>query len=246
MHQKFSLVVSGSFRKFYAQIIKKIQEFEREGFIVLSPKVSKIVNPSEEFVLLESDNTTDIKALELEHLRAILNANALFLFNPDGYLGNSAIMETGYAIASKKPVFCLKEPNENVLRKFVTVASTKKMREILSGDGSASTQLFSDATISELQSYMKAMVLRRGFEKETPRDTLLLAVEEVGELAKALRKHHGIKIDHKSAENYPEISDEIADVFIYLLVLSNQLEIDLFQAFKTKEEKNNQRTWATK
>jgi len=98
-----------------------------------------------------------------------------------------------------------------------------------------------DSTLKELQTYFKEKAAERGFSQETPQDIVLLLIEELGELAKAIRKQSGLKIDHKS--KIPEIEDELADVFIYLLHLANQLNIDLEKAFKNKEQKNEKRSW---
>lgn len=96
-------------------------------------------------------------------------------------------------------------------------------------------------TIKELQEYYKKKAQERGFADETPQDSLLLLTEELGELARAVRKHAGIKIDNKS--RIPEVEEELADILIYLLHLSNQLGIDLEKSFWEKEEENNQRNW---
>jgi len=85
--------------------------------------------------------------------------------------------------------------------------------------------------------------VRRGFDKETPRDVLLLMVEEVGELAKALRKYLGLKSDLERKDWYPALEGELADVFIYLLDLSNLFQISLFHALHTKEQENEKRSW---
>lgn len=98
-------------------------------------------------------------------------------------------------------------------------------------------------SLEQLQDYMRRMVRERGFVQETPRDTMLLLVEEVGELAKALRKHIGLKIDQEKVEAYGALKHELADVLILLLVLSNSCDVDLFEALHDKERKNSLRTW---
>lgn len=95
--------------------------------------------------------------------------------------------------------------------------------------------------ISDFQTYVAKMVVERGFGKETPPEMLMLLVEEVGELAKAIRKAHGIKSDEQS-EKF-KIEQEAADVFIYLLDICNHFGIDLEKAFRDKEEINKNRTW---
>ena len=96
-------------------------------------------------------------------------------------------------------------------------------------------------TIKELQKYYAEKSKERGFDKETAQDILLLMTEEVGELARAIRKHKRIKIDEK-ANVYP-IEEELADILIYLLHLSNILGLDLEDSFWKKEDENEKRIW---
>jgi NTP pyrophosphatase (non-canonical NTP hydrolase) len=101
--------------------------------------------------------------------------------------------------------------------------------------------LKSNPTLRDLQQYVKDMVVERGFQDDVPRRFMLL-LEETGEFAKAARKQVG---SMKFAED-TEIKDlqyEAADVLIILLGLCNQLEIDLEQAFRDKEELNKKREW---
>lgn len=96
-------------------------------------------------------------------------------------------------------------------------------------------------SLIELQQYYKQKAKERGFDNESAKDTLLLLTEELGELAKAIRKSEGLKTDDNS--NKYDIEEELADVFIYLLHLSNILELNLEEAFWKKEEENNKRVW---
>ena len=72
---------------------------------------------------------------------------------------------------------------------------------------------------------------------------IYLLVEEVGELAKYLRKlQPGMRLD--SAKQYSEsVADEIADVLMVLTAVANRLEVDFEDAFREKEEVNKQRVW---
>jgi NTP pyrophosphatase (non-canonical NTP hydrolase) len=98
-------------------------------------------------------------------------------------------------------------------------------------------------TLHDLQEYIKRMMAERGFSDEPaniPKRFMFL-LEETGEFARAARKVVGTKF---AADTHTaELADEAADVFIVLLGLCNMLDIDLEQAFRTKEAKNNQRTW---
>jgi len=97
-------------------------------------------------------------------------------------------------------------------------------------------------TLTELQEYIKEMIEIRGFSNETPQDIMLLMTEEVGELAKAVRKTTHIKQDVNKADDY-DIKGEITDVFNYLLALCKILNINLIEAFKEKEKRNCKRIW---
>ena len=105
------------------------------------------------------------------------------------------------------------------------------------------SDLLPSMPIREVQTYICEVIKQRGFSDESARDLMLLMVEEGGELAKALRKFVGLKIDQKKAASYTSVEEEIADVFFYLLDLCNVLNIDLFTALKNKELKNEQRFW---
>lgn len=98
--------------------------------------------------------------------------------------------------------------------------------------------------INEIQEYIKEVIRIRGFSEQRVQDKMLLLVEEVGELAKAIRKTlPEASIDYDKIENYTEIEDEIADVFIVLVSICNKLNINLYTALKNKEEKNIKRKW---
>jgi len=101
--------------------------------------------------------------------------------------------------------------------------------------------LVANMSLAELKGYIAAVVKQRGFMQEGPRDVVLLMVEEVGELAKAVRKLVGLKIDQSKAGSYSLVEEEAADVFFYLLELCHVLNIDLFTALKNKELKNEKR-----
>lgn len=98
-----------------------------------------------------------------------------------------------------------------------------------------------DQTIAQYQDLVKKLVVERGFDKETVPEVFVLLVEEVGELAKAIRKHNGQKVD--LASRLHDVEEEAADVFWLLLDICNRLDIDLAKAFSDKELENSKRTW---
>ena len=97
-------------------------------------------------------------------------------------------------------------------------------------------------TLKDYQLYVHQLVHLRGFEKENLSGIFMLLVEEVGELAKAARKHAKLKMDvnHSKQEN---AAHEAADIFMYLLDICNHLDIDLEKAIREKEEINRKRVW---
>lgn len=104
--------------------------------------------------------------------------------------------------------------------------------------------LNSNYTLREVQKYVKDMVEVRGFSDQEIEKTMLLLLEETGELAKAIRKSKtDIGIDPTRIQNYDTVESEVADVFFVLTTICNKLDIDLYSALKEKEGKNIKRNW---
>jgi NTP pyrophosphatase (non-canonical NTP hydrolase) len=96
-------------------------------------------------------------------------------------------------------------------------------------------------TLADYQKLGKQLIIERGFDNETVPEVFTIFVEEVGELAKAIRKANGQKTDKNSKHH--DVEEEAADVFWLLIDLCNRLDIDLEKAFREKEEKNKTRNW---
>ena len=96
--------------------------------------------------------------------------------------------------------------------------------------------------LRDIQEYIKKVIEIRGFDNQPVQDAMLLLLEEVGELAKAIRKGYR-PIDKNKKQNYDTVESEIADVLIVLTSISNLLSIDMFQALKDKETENINRCW---
>ena len=70
-------------------------------------------------------------------------------------------------------------------------------------------------TLNEIQNYIKEVIKIRGFSEQKVQDKMLLLLEETGELAKAIRKTiPEASVDYERIENYTDIEEEVADVFI--------------------------------
>ena len=100
-------------------------------------------------------------------------------------------------------------------------------------------------TLREVQKYIKDVIKIRGFADQPVEQTMLLLIEEVGELAKAIRKDATtMSTDKEKIEHYDTIESEVADVFIVLSSVCNKLNIDLYDAIKIKEKENIKRQWS--
>jgi NTP pyrophosphatase (non-canonical NTP hydrolase) len=94
-------------------------------------------------------------------------------------------------------------------------------------------------TLANYQELVKQLVMERGYKEETVPEVLMLLTEEVGELAKAIRKLNGQKTHQDSKVH--NVAEELADCLWLLIDISNRLDIDLEQAFRGKELKNQKR-----
>ena len=96
-------------------------------------------------------------------------------------------------------------------------------------------------SLQKLQAYVWQINKERGFDTVDAAKKMLMLTEEVGELAKAVRRTVGLKFTDTTKQT--DLAEEIADVLIVLLGLSSLVEVDAYQAFLAKETKNRKRTW---
>lgn len=103
------------------------------------------------------------------------------------------------------------------------------------------------STLTELQRHLAEMCKEKGWDQHSVERIFLLFTEEVGELAKAIRKDQNVQLEHgkEKPETREHLKEEFADVLNYLMDLANQFDIDLTEAYFNKHEKNKQRTWET-
>ena len=99
-----------------------------------------------------------------------------------------------------------------------------------------------DPTLKELQSYLALVCEERGWTKDSPSEKFVLFIEEVGELAKAMRQAAGL-YEEQAKPRDMSLEEEFADVLSYLLDLANCFHVDLEQAFRAKEQINQSRIW---
>lgn len=103
-------------------------------------------------------------------------------------------------------------------------------------------ELKSNPTLKDFQDYVLKMKKERGFNTSDKFYECCLLAEECGELISAIRKNtKGGKVG--SGSTVGNISEELADVLIYVCSLANIHGIDLEEAFRAKEEINKTRSW---
>ncbi len=229
------VVISGSYRKDFESLRNAFEEFRDLGCKILSPSNVSIVSEEDGFVYMKGEETETPENIEDRHLSAIQKANFVWLHTPEGYVGPSAALEVGFAHAAGVPVFAKELPRDKVLQSFVQVVTSP--RDVLNGrlDNPGPPA----PALKAFQEYYRRAALQRGYAKEGPKDCLLLMVEEVGELARALRKREKL-VRHGS---YPDSSEaqELADVFLYVVHMANVLELDLANIVRDKEIMNLQK-----
>jgi NTP pyrophosphatase (non-canonical NTP hydrolase) len=238
---EISATISGSFNKDLDEIRKKVQQFQQKGVKILSPKLSKVVSRRKGFVRLEEDKGTPGE-IESKHLHAILQSDFLYVVNPGGHIGTSVAFEAGYALSKNIPVYSLETPEDVALSSLI---ESRKRIDTIKREITARRHRIFDRdhlTLKELQDYVYDVTKSRGFEKETIEDALLLLVEEMGELAKAVRNFVGLKSSRKS-DLQKNIRYELTDCLVYLLDIANLAKIDVETAFQEKERHNHRRKW---
>ncbi len=98
--------------------------------------------------------------------------------------------------------------------------------------------------IQKMQEVHRAFVKERGWESfHNPKSLSMALSVEAAELLEVFQwlsdeQSQNVR-DH--AERFQAVKDEVADVLIYLLRLSDCLKIDLYKAFLEKMEKNAQK-----
>ncbi len=98
-------------------------------------------------------------------------------------------------------------------------------------------------TISFFKKEVKTFVEARNWTKyHTPKNLIQALQIEAAELSELfLFKDYKVEDILQNKQVLSDISDEIADVFIYLISLLNSLNLDLTQSFMSKMEKNDKK-----
>src|ERR1700730_11678180 len=113
------VTVSGSFHRHMHAISLAVQELTDLGAKVLSPADPRVVDSLGEFLFVASDRVRSVRLVQDRHVQAISASNFLWLVAPDGYVGQSASMELGFAVARDIPVLGTAVPSDLTLRQYV-------------------------------------------------------------------------------------------------------------------------------
>ncbi len=228
---KSIVTLIGSYRKDIVSL-KVVFDQLSSHYNLISPKSVDFVDQTVEFVKLASEINDSVNVIEERVIDAIQRSDFVWLFAPNGYVGISAAFEIGFAHAIGVPIYTDNVLVDEMLNSMVTgvLNSPAKVPVVIHQPGKA---------ISGLQKYYQKVSSRRGWDKETSKDIMLLMIEEMGELARAIRKSQGLK-RHKSYDD-ANLSDELADVQLYLIHLANSLNVKLDEAVTQKEIKNAER-----
>ncbi len=116
--------VSGSFHRHMEAISSAVRNLTARSIRVLSPADPRVVAVQGEFLFVASDRVRSVRLVQDRHLDCIRAADFLWLVCPDGYVGQSASMEIGYAAGAGVPIFATRAPSDLTLREYVTVVSS--------------------------------------------------------------------------------------------------------------------------
>jgi len=103
-----------------------------------------------------------------------------------------------------------------------------------------------NTTISFFKDEVREFVRARKWAKfHTPKNLIQALSIEVAELSEIfLFKEYSLESIYKNKEILERLSDEIADVFVYLISLINSVNVDLTDIF-IKKMKKNKRKYST-
>lgn len=109
----YQVAIIGSFQKYYDEILSIIKLFKQAGLYILSPKESFISSRIEDFVIFGSDRKDYTPAeIQMITLEKILKADAVYVYNPNGYVGKTTCYEIGFCFSKNKPIYFYNYPDD--------------------------------------------------------------------------------------------------------------------------------------
>lgn len=99
-----------------------------------------------------------------------------------------------------------------------------------------------DATIPHLQAKVIAFRDARNWKQfHNPKDLAISLVLEANEVLEHFQWKNADEMAEHVRQSREEVGEELADVLYWVLLMANDLDIDLTEAFDKKQEKNNQK-----
>jgi dCTP diphosphatase len=97
----------------------------------------------------------------------------------------------------------------------------------------------SQPTISELQAMIRQFVADRDWDQfHNPKDLSISLALEAAEVLEHFQWKSDKEMAEHSIKHKDDVGEELADVFYWILLLSNKLDINITEAFEKKIVKN--------
>ena len=183
--RSFRVVLSGSYHRRHDLLRRDHEALLECGFDVLSPSSIEFTTEKEGFLFTKQEEGRTPHDIELGHLDAIRRADFLWLHTPEGYVGPSGALEIGFAAAIGVPVFSRDTPSDVTVRGFVAqIGGPSEIPSLLRESQLAALSGVSEIfqPLRQMQRYYFAAAQRRGYDRESLKDAMILITEEIGEL----------------------------------------------------------------
>jgi len=122
-----SVVICGS-KRFKPEIRKFARELKELGVLVFEPFLHE--GKVEWKGLSDEYKNFVVMGLTYGHFEKIRMADVVFLYNKDGYCGNSCTLEIGFATALSKPIYVYSDVEVELTRKVLFRETVKTPKQL--------------------------------------------------------------------------------------------------------------------
>ncbi|MDD2785586.1 MAG: hypothetical protein PHS79_01680 [Patescibacteria group bacterium] len=124
-----SVVICGSSR-FAAEMRELAKKLKDLGVVVFEPHLYRSSGGVWEEIK-DFDKKFVALGLTHDHFYKIRMADVVYVFNKDGYAGNSLTLEIGYAVAMNKAIYAFDGNDEEICRKVLFSGIVKEPEELV-------------------------------------------------------------------------------------------------------------------
>ena len=135
---KPSVVFIGNFR-FKDQIDSTISHLNTIGVDVLAPRQGVVIGEREWVKILDSDGNSSGLDVEAKFIDALKKADAAYMVNPNGYIGNMFVYEIGFAAAIGMPIYSQEkikigpeDEDQDLFTSFINAIKAVSLEEFVS------------------------------------------------------------------------------------------------------------------